>query len=551
MAHIDVVDHTDVEQSKATREKFFIDDTFGKARRDTETDPLRQFFQRIADTHHVTRRQMRHAVAQDDPVDCTAIGLGARLARVPDHFGIKAWPLDLVCVGIDLPDKVKIDKAVVHRGDQRISASQSRSAKRAVATRRVHDDNVNRVVPDLERRLKQVRGIVVAFVNDLDLRDMEIKAVPIGKCSAILDIARECALARVEIDRCNFQARVEECNRDMHGSRRLASATFFVAENNNVRFFHRQAWSNWCFRFPRAVSFTPHEVSIKETRMSTAFSTVRSVAALRTRVKNWRQEGLRVALVPTMGALHDGHLSLIRAALGVADRVVATIFVNPTQFGAGEDLDRYPRREAADAAALESAGCHILFAPDVREMYPEGFATEVHVTGITDRLCGASRPGHFAGVATVVAKLLNQAQADAALFGEKDYQQLLTIRRLATDLDIPTQIIGVPTVRESDGLALSSRNAYLSAEERKAAAHFPQILNTVRNQVLTGSTVADVLGKARKALVDAGLRLDYIELSDAETLEPVTDMSRPARLIAAVYAGNTRLIDNISVEASA
>lgn len=281
--------------------------------------------------------------------------------------------------------------------------------------------------------------------------------------------------------------------------------------------------------------------------ISTAFSTVRTIAALRTRVRGWRAEGLRVALVPTMGALHAGHLTLVKSGLGAADRVVATIFVNPTQFGPNEDLSRYPRQEAADAAALEKAGCHLLYAPDVAEMYPEGFQTTVHVKGITEGLCGAHRPGHFDGVATVVAKLLMQAQADVALFGEKDYQQLLVIRRMAADLDIPTEIIGVPTVREADGLALSSRNAYLSAEQRATAALFPKTLMAARDRLLKGDDVRTVLSEAEATLTSAGLVPDYVELRDTATLQAVDGLSRPARLLAAVRVGTTRLIDNVAV----
>lgn len=251
-----------------------------------------------------------------------------------------------------------------------------------------------------------------------------------------------------------------------------------------------------------------------------------------------------------MGALHAGHLALVAAALGRANRVVASIFVNPAQFGPNEDFARYPRREAEDAAALAGAGCHLLFAPTVEEMYPEGFATGVHVSGLTDELDGAHRPGHFDGVATVVTKLLNQAQADVALFGEKDYQQLLTIRRMVADLDIATEIAGVPTVREADGLALSSRNAYLSAEERARAMLFPKTLIAAAEAIGAGAPAEVALAEAHAALTAAGLVPDYVELRDAATLAPMTVVDRPGRLLAAVRLGSTRLIDNFAVESA-
>jgi pantoate--beta-alanine ligase len=279
-----------------------------------------------------------------------------------------------------------------------------------------------------------------------------------------------------------------------------------------------------------------------------ATGVARSVPELRAQVHSWRQEGLQIGFVPTMGALHPGHISLVRAALAGCDRVVASIFVNPTQFGVGEDYERYPRNEAADLAALDAAGCHLLYAPGVADMYPEGFATSVTVAGLTEGLCGAVRPGHFAGVATVVAKLLNQVQADAAFFGEKDYQQLLTIRRMATDLDLPVEIVGVPTLREPDGLAMSSRNAYLAADERRIAAVFPAVLAAAVQQ-LAGEAAAPVLARARTALEAAGFSVDYIELRDASTLVPVGRVDADARLLGAVRIGRTRLIDNMAVPA--
>jgi pantoate--beta-alanine ligase len=274
----------------------------------------------------------------------------------------------------------------------------------------------------------------------------------------------------------------------------------------------------------------------------------RTVRDLRAAVASWRRAGDRVGLVTTMGALHAGHLALVEEARRRGGRVVATIFVNPLQFGAHEDLDRYPRQEAADAAALAGIGCDLLFAPSPDEMYPAGFATQVSVAGVTEGLDGAARPGHFDGVATVVAKLLNQAQADVAVFGEKDYQQLLTIRRLARDLDIPTEIVGHPTVREADGLALSSRNAYLSADERARAAELPRTLGAAADAIRGGQAVDGTLLAATQRLLGAGFgAVDYVELRDAETLAPLQRLDRPARLLAAARIGHTRLIDNIAV----
>ncbi|MCL5777075.1 pantoate--beta-alanine ligase [Limibaculum sp. FT325] len=278
--------------------------------------------------------------------------------------------------------------------------------------------------------------------------------------------------------------------------------------------------------------------------------TVRTVAELRARVASWRRQGERVALTPTMGALHEGHLSLVRLGQANARRVVATIFVNPTQFGANEDLAAYPRDEAGDAAMLEGAGCDLLFAPPVAEMYPPGFVTRVIVDGLTDVLCGAVRPGHFDGVAQVVTKLLNQAQADVAIFGEKDWQQLAVIRRLAADLDIPTRILGAPILREPDGLAMSSRNRYLTPDERAVAPALHRAIATAAASIAAGADPADATLAARAAVLDAGFAsVDYIEARDAATLRPIDrfDPGRPARIFAAARLGRARLIDNVPI----
>ena len=255
-----------------------------------------------------------------------------------------------------------------------------------------------------------------------------------------------------------------------------------------------------------------------------------------------------LALVPTMGALHAGHLALIDEAKGRADRVAATIFVNPAQFGPGEDLARYPRREDEDARLLADRGCDLLWMPRVEDIYPAGFSTTVRVAGVSDRWEGQARPGHFEGVATVVAKLLLSVRPDIAVFGEKDFQQLAVIRRMVTDLSIPVAIAGVPTVREADGLALSSRNAYLSADERARAFNLSSALETARGAILAGQPVARALAEARSTLLLAGFsRIDYFALVDAATLEPLDAPSGEMRLIAAATIGTTRLIDNLAL----
>jgi pantoate--beta-alanine ligase len=277
---------------------------------------------------------------------------------------------------------------------------------------------------------------------------------------------------------------------------------------------------------------------------------VRTVAILREQIAQWRREGARIGLIPTMGALHEGHLALVRRALAAGERAVVSIFVNPTQFGPNEDFSAYPRREAADVALVAEIGGHLVWAPTAAEMYPAGFATHVAVAGLTDGLCGPFRPGHFQGVATVVAKLLLQVQADHAYFGQKDYQQLRVVTRMARDLDIPTGIVGVPTVREADGLALSSRNVYLSALERQAAAALPRILRETAAAALAGEApFARLLEAATVRLAAAGFGpIDYVSINDAETLVPVDGLARPARLFVAARLGRTRLIDNIPIE---
>ena len=273
---------------------------------------------------------------------------------------------------------------------------------------------------------------------------------------------------------------------------------------------------------------------------------VRSVAELRSRLGRWRREGASLGLVPTMGSLHAGHLALATQAAAENDRVVATLFVNPKQFDRPDDLARYPRDEREDAGLLERSGADLLFAPPVEEVYPPGFATKVSVEGLTDCLCGAYRPGHFEGVATVVTKLLLQSLPDRAYFGEKDYQQLQVIRRMTRDLDIPVDIRAVPTVREQDGLALSSRNRALSPEQRAIAPRLAQELAHAAQVLADGSTPAGpVLADARARLMEEGFRaVDYVDLRDAENLQALERADRPCRVFGAAWLGETRLIDN-------
>jgi len=256
----------------------------------------------------------------------------------------------------------------------------------------------------------------------------------------------------------------------------------------------------------------------------------------------------KVALVPTMGALHVGHVALVAEARKRADKVAASIFVNPAQFGQGEDFGRYPRREAEDAEMLEKADCDLLWAPSAGDIYPDGFSTKVSVSGVSERWEGEARPGHFDGVATVVAKLLMGVRPDVAVFGEKDFQQLAVIRRMVADLGLPVEIVGVPTVRESDGLALSSRNAYLLPEDRQQALALPRALEAARAAIRSGTPVFEVLHEARASLRDGGFsRVDYFALVDAKTLEPLDEPAGAMRLIAAAVIGTTRLIDNLAV----
>lgn len=279
---------------------------------------------------------------------------------------------------------------------------------------------------------------------------------------------------------------------------------------------------------------------------------VRTVAEIRTHTADWRAQSLKIGLVPTMGALHEGHLSLVRRAAAECDRVMVSIFVNPKQFAVGEDLDAYPRDEERDIAALAPYGVSLIYAPAPATIYSDSFATRVEVGGLTECMCGVARPHFFGGVATVVTKLLIQCFPDRAYFGEKDYQQLLVIRRLAHDLDIPSEIVGCPIIRETDGLALSSRNAYLSEEERRIAPALFETLRAAARRAGTGEDCRMVEAWARDELTAEGFRsVDYIDIRDAVTLDSIsnaTDANEGARLFAAATLGTTRLIDNLAIE---
>jgi pantoate--beta-alanine ligase len=275
---------------------------------------------------------------------------------------------------------------------------------------------------------------------------------------------------------------------------------------------------------------------------------VRTVSELRSKVAEWHAQGLKVAVVPTMGALHEGHLSLVRAAFERADRVIVTLFVNPKQFNNAADLAAYPRTEEDDARKLDPLGAHMLYAPDASEVYPAGFSTNISVSGVSAGLCGGNRPGHFDGVATVVTKLFLQTGADVAMFGEKDFQQLQVVRRLVRDLDIPIEIVGCPTVREADGLALSSRNQRLSPQERETAPRLAEILAVLAGALGSGGKAEPLLEAAKDKIAAAGFHtVEYLELRAEDDLAPLEAATAPARLLVAAWLGETRLIDNLPI----
>ncbi len=285
--------------------------------------------------------------------------------------------------------------------------------------------------------------------------------------------------------------------------------------------------------------------------MAATTNIVRTIRALRTYTNKWREQRQTIALVPTMGALHEGHLSLVEFAKKKADKVIVTIFVNPTQFGENEDLSKYPRNEKEDIKKLDNIGADLVFAPNINQIYPEGFSTTVSVTGLTDVLCGKSRPTHFSGVTTIVSKLLMQSLPDIAIFGEKDFQQLIIIKQMVQDLDIPVKIIGAPIVRESNGLAMSSRNIYLNEKHRKIAPNLYKELKQLTKQLPSEKSISNTLSQTIEKLTSLGFQVDYLELRDVKSLKNIQGkITTPARVFAAVYLGKTRLIDNMKVSKS-
>ncbi len=290
-------------------------------------------------------------------------------------------------------------------------------------------------------------------------------------------------------------------------------------------------------------------MSITQNRQKQPPQIIKSIAGLRAVVDGWKAKGETVMLVPTMGALHAGHLSLVRIARREADRVIVSIFVNPAQFAPDEDFAEYPRELESDIEKLGGENADLVYAPPQEIMYGEGASTRIRVEGLSDQLCGLSRPHFFGGVATIVAKLFIQCRPDMAIFGEKDYQQLLVIRQLVRDLDLPVKIYGGVIIREQSGLAMSSRNSYLSAEQKKAAPALYRIMSAAAQRIIRKENIAEVVRESKAELLKAGFdKIDYLEVHDAQTLEPVSRLGEaPARLFAAVWLGETRLIDNIAL----
>ena len=278
--------------------------------------------------------------------------------------------------------------------------------------------------------------------------------------------------------------------------------------------------------------------------------TTQDIAAIRTQVREWKQAGETVAFVPTMGNLHQGHITLVTEALKRADHVVVSIFVNPMQFGQNEDLDAYPRTLAADQAALEAAGAELLFTPTPAIIYPKGMdkQTFVEVPGLSEELCGASRPGHFRGVATIVCKLFNIVQPDVALFGKKDFQQLMVIKAMVEDLSLPIEIVGIDTIRERSGLAMSSRNGYLSDSQKQQAAQLKRTLDEMAEAIAQGQAIPNVVQQAQEQLHQAGFKPDYLSVRNAADLREASDDDKQLVILAAAFMGSTRLIDNLTFE---
>ena len=446
---------------------------------------------------------------------------------------------------MDLADQIEIDETVVHRRDERVGAARRDPRERIVAAGGVDHEEVSIF---RQRGEHVVEAVLALTVMRGVARNRQFAAGALYRCGTIVEIAAHRALAMIEVERGDLRAARLQRDRDMDRGGRFARAAFFVGKDNDM-WLSRSSRQRGCFPScsvgASLIEGAPNPSVFTEGHRPV--QTIRTLEALRSGIGALRDGGASIALVPTMGALHAGHLALIEAAKRPGRKVVASIFVNPTQFGPNEDLSRYPRRESADARMLTDAGCDLLWLPPVEVMYPTGFATKISVSGVSEGLDGVSRPGHFDGVATVVAKLFNQVRPDIALFGEKDFQQLAVIRQMVADLDFGIEIQGVPTQRDDDGLALSSRNIYLDDAQRAAAVALPRALGVAAKAIARGDAADDALASAREALIAAGFVVDYLELVDALTLTPGTDPERARRLVAAAKIGATRLIDNLAV----
>ena len=542
VADADSANCLDVEQRQPLGKKFAVDHPFTKPGDGAKTHTLGKFVKRPANAAHVICLDMLKPVAQHDPVNAGTISKRTGLAHFPDQFGIKARFLDAECFGIDLADQIKVNEAVVDRRHDGIGPGERCARNRIIAAGRIDDDEIG--TPANPGNLLIKAGRRKQSKRRMHRRREGDFASSRGALT-IVEIARQRLLARVKVNRGNRIAGRRERDCCVNSRCRFAGSALFIGKNNIMRLSidHKRA-QNPLDHFAAA----RHRAALRHIGARPAVQTIRHIAALRNLVNHLRDCGGSVALVPTMGALHAGHMALVARAKAVADHVMVSIFVNPTQFGPNEDLASYPRQEATDAALLAKAGVAALWLPGVEIMYPDGFATAVSVTGLGDGLCGAARPGHFDGVATVVAKLLLQVKPDTALFGEKDWQQLAIIRRMVSDLDLNVEIIGAPIIRDADGLALSSRNAYLSPGQRIAALALPRTLQTAALELVEGNDVAKVLDRANQALLAAGFSsVDYVALIDGHSLKPLDHLKDNARILGAARMATTRLIDNFAV----
>lgn len=451
-----------------------------------------------------------------------------------------------------MPNQIEIDEAIVQRRHQRIGAGGNVPGQRIIAAGRVIDDEIVRFRKPLAQGIKFFDALAVVY---FERGGWQLDRPAAHGFSTIFEIAVHRALAGIKIDRRHARTLIGQCHSDVDGSGGLAGSAFFVGEDDTMGAVRQGAILSVVMRGSglREDACPPIAVPLGLSGEVARVQTIKRLVDLREAVDALKNGGKHVALVPTMGALHEGHLTLVREAAKHADHVIVSIFVNPRQFGPNEDLDAYPRRLAADAALLQAEGVAVLWAPTVDQMYPDGYATNVSVSGVSEVACGAARPGHFDGVATVVCKLFNQVRPDFALFGEKDWQQLAVIRRMARDLDLTLPcadaIIGVPTVREASGLAMSSRNQYLTQDQRDQAAGLSAAMRLAITDVEGGADVVTSLTKLKAAILAAGFAsIDYADLRDAATLEELaTFAGQPARLLVAARIGRTRLIDNMGL----